>query len=46
MQSLDDFEKASEERDFMRAVMKGIGEIEDGRAISMQEVEVGLSHRK
>lgn len=42
MQSLSDYEKAEEERVFMRAVMQGIGEIESGKIVSMQEVEEAL----
>ena len=39
IQSLSDFEKAEEERVFMRAVMQGIDEIEEGKAISFKEVK-------
>jgi len=43
IQSLSDFEKAEEERVFMRGVLQGISEIEAGKAISMNEIEATLS---
>jgi len=39
IQSLSDYEKAEEERVFMRGVLQGISEIEAGKAISMRNVE-------
>ena len=42
IQSLDDFEKAEEERAFMRAIMKGISEIEEGKSIPLAEIEQKL----
>lgn len=37
VQSLQDFEKGEEERAFMRAVVKGISDIEEGREIGLEE---------
>ncbi len=39
IQSLADFEKAEEERAFIRAVMQGMGEIEAGEGVPLAEVE-------
>ncbi len=39
MQSLDDFESRSEERNFMKAVVKGIVDIEEGRELSLADVK-------
>lgn len=39
IQSLEDFEKAAEERDFMRAVMQGAVEIDAGQGIALSEVK-------
>jgi len=39
LQSLDDFEKAEEERRFMRAVIQGAAEIDAGKGISADEVQ-------
>lgn len=39
IQSLADFEQAEEERAFMRAVMKGVDEVEAGKAFPLAEVE-------
>ena len=38
MQSLAEFEKAEEERAFMRAVPAGLGDLEAGRELSRDEV--------
>lgn len=38
IQSLEDFEKAEEERHFMRAVMQGSAEIDAGKGIPLDEV--------
>ena len=38
MQSLAEFEKAEEERAFMRAVLAGLGDLEAGRELSREEV--------
>ncbi|MDX8404983.1 MAG: type II toxin-antitoxin system Phd/YefM family antitoxin [Mariprofundus sp.] len=43
LQSLDDFEKAVEEREFMRAVMQGVAEIDTGNAMTVEEVTRSLS---
>jgi len=37
IQSLSDYEKGEEERVFMRAVLQGIGEAEEGKSVSMSE---------
>ena len=42
MQSLEDFEKAEEERRFMRAVIQGNAEIEAGLGMDIAEVEKRL----
>ncbi|PJA32561.1 MAG: prevent-host-death family protein [Zetaproteobacteria bacterium CG_4_9_14_3_um_filter_53_7] len=42
LQSLEDFEKAEEERRFMRAVMQGNSEIDAGQGISVDEVKLRL----
>jgi len=39
IQSLEDFEKSTEEREFMRAVMQGAAEIDAGKGITLAEVE-------
>ena len=39
IQSLDDFEKAEEERQFMRAVVQGATEIDAGKGIPLAEIE-------
>jgi len=39
IQSLEDFEKAAEERGFMRAVMQGTVEIDAGQGIALPEVK-------
>ena len=38
MQSVAEFEKAEEERAFMRAVLAGLGDLETGRELSRDEV--------
>ncbi|MDI6901715.1 MAG: type II toxin-antitoxin system Phd/YefM family antitoxin [Anaerosomatales bacterium] len=38
VQGLDEFEAAQEERDFMRAVVAGLADIEAGRVASLDEV--------
>jgi len=38
LQSLEDFEKAAEEREFMRAVMQGAVEIDAGQGIPISAV--------
>jgi len=38
VQGLDEFEAAQEERDFMRAVVAGLADIEAGRVIALDEV--------
>jgi len=42
VQALDDFEAAAEERDFMRAVVQGILDLESGRETDLQEVKKRL----
>jgi len=39
IQSLEDFERAAEEREFMRAVMQGAVEIDAGHGIPILEVK-------
>lgn len=38
VQGLDEFEAAQEERDFMRAVVAGLADIEAGRVVPLDEV--------
>jgi prevent-host-death family protein len=38
IQALDEYEAAQEERDFMRAVVAGLADIEAGRVMSLDEV--------
>jgi prevent-host-death family protein len=38
MQALDEYEAAQEERDFMRAVVAGLADIEAGRVMPLDEV--------
>jgi prevent-host-death family protein len=42
LQSLDDYEKAEEERQFMRAVLQGNAEIDAGKGIPLAEVKERL----
>lgn len=39
VQSLEDFEAAAEEREFMQAVVKGLADIEEGKTASLAEVK-------
>ena len=43
VQSLSDFESEAEERMFMRSVLKGIVDIEEGRELSLDEVKKRLN---
>ncbi len=42
VQSVADFEKAEEERDFMRAVVAGLADLEAGREVSLDEARKQL----
>ena len=42
VQSLAEYEAAEEERKFMRAVVRGIADVEAGREVSIQEVRARL----
>lgn len=42
VQALSDFEAAQEERDFMRAVVAGLSDIEAGRVSSLEDVKRSL----
>lgn len=42
LQSLAAFEQATEEREFMRAVVAGLADLEDGREISLAEAKAEL----
>jgi len=42
LQSLEDFEKAAEERELMRAVMQGAAEIDAGKGIALADVKERL----
>jgi prevent-host-death family protein len=42
VQSVADYEKAEEERAFMRAVVAGLADLENGREASLEEVKQRL----
>lgn len=42
VQSLVDFEEAQEELTFMRAVLQGVADLEEGRELSFDEVKARL----
>ena len=42
VQALSDFEAAQEERDFMKAVVVGLSDIEAGRVATLEEVKRSL----
>ncbi len=42
VQSVGDYEKAEEERDFMRAVVAGLADLEAGREVSLDEARTRL----
>jgi prevent-host-death family protein len=42
VQALSDFEAAQEERDFMRAIVVGLSDIEAGRVSSLEDVKRSL----
>ena len=42
VQNLQDFESAEEERQFMRAVVKGMVDLEEGREKTLQQVKKDL----
>ena len=39
MQSLSDYEAEAEERDFLKAVLRGLVDIEEGRTMSLADVK-------
>jgi prevent-host-death family protein len=43
LQALSDFESDSEERTFMRAVLKGMVDLEEGRELSFEETKKYLN---
>lgn len=45
VQSVDDYEKAEEERDFMRAVVAGLADLEAGREVSLDEARKRLGQK-
>jgi prevent-host-death family protein len=45
VQSVADYEKSEEERAFMRAVVEGLADLEEGREISLQEAKSHLGLR-
>ncbi len=45
VQSVAEYENAEEEREFMRAVVEGIGDLESGRDMSLSEVRERLAAR-
>ncbi len=46
VQSVADFEMAEEERAFMRAVVEGMADLEEGREVSLAEAKVRLGLRQ
>jgi hypothetical protein len=42
VQALDDFERAEEERSFMRGVVQGIVDLESGRELEIAQVKERL----
>ncbi|MBZ0154943.1 MAG: type II toxin-antitoxin system Phd/YefM family antitoxin [Alphaproteobacteria bacterium] len=42
VQSLQDYERAEEEREFMKAVAQGLVDVERGREVSLEEVRKRL----
>jgi prevent-host-death family protein len=42
VQSVSDYEKAEEERGFMRAVVAGLADLEEGREITLEEARARL----
>ncbi len=45
MQSVADYEKAEEERAFMRAVVKGLSDLEAGHEVSLEEARARLGQK-
>jgi prevent-host-death family protein len=45
VQSVADYEKAEEERAFMRAVVAGLADLENGREASLEEVKQRLGQK-
>lgn len=43
VQSLNDFEAESDERAFMKGILKGIVDLEEGREISLEDVKKRLN---
>ncbi len=45
LQSVADYDRAEEERDFMRAVVAGLADLESGRELSIEDVrkQLGVS---
>ena len=42
VQSLADYERAEEEREFMRAVVEGLADLKEGRELSLKEAKARL----
>ena len=42
VQSVGDYEKAEEERDFMRAVVAGLSDLESGNEVSLNDARTRL----
>jgi len=42
IQSVSDYEKAEEERAFMRAVVEGLADLDQGREVSLEEAKARL----
>ena len=43
VQSLSDFEKGADEREFMKGVLKGMVDLEEGRELSLEDVKIRLN---
>ena len=42
VQSVGDYEKAEEEREFMRALVIGMSDLEEGREVSLEDARTRL----
>ena len=45
VQSVADYERSEEERAFMRAVVEGLADVEEGREVSLTEAKARLGQR-
>jgi len=45
VQSIEDFERAEEEREFMRAILQGVADVEAGREVNLEAAKKRLGLR-